>query len=260
MNSFRNVQRAIDYEISRQSDVLSEGGTVRQETRLWDSEQEITLSMRSKESAHDYRYFPDPDLFPLKLTDEKIEGLKKTIPELPDSRKARFMGEYGLSAQDADLLVSEKDYADYYEEALKTRKSPKAVANWIMSELLRVVNDKNLGIFETGITPESVAKLVALIESGAISGKQGKEVFAEAVESGKAPDVIVSEKGLSQLSDKGELDEIVERVIKANPAEAERFKNGEEKLHGFFVGLVMKESRGKANPKMVNDILKDILK
>ncbi|MDR2401808.1 MAG: Asp-tRNA(Asn)/Glu-tRNA(Gln) amidotransferase subunit GatB [Deferribacteraceae bacterium] len=260
MNSFRSVQRAIEYEIARQSEALSEGGIVRQETRLWDNDRGITLPMRSKENAHDYRYFPDPDLFPLKLTDEKIERLRRTIPELPDSRKGRFMGEYGLSAQDADLLVSEKDYADYYETALKTHKSPKGIANWIMSELLRVVNDKNLGIFETGIPPESIAKLVALIESGAISGKQGKEVFAEAVKTGKTPDAIVREKGMSQLSDKGELYGIVESVIRENPNETERFKNGEEKLLGFFVGLVMKESRGKANPKMVNDILKETLK
>jgi aspartyl-tRNA(Asn)/glutamyl-tRNA(Gln) amidotransferase subunit B len=260
MNSFRSVQHAIEYEIERQSGILSEGGKIKQETRLWDNEQGITLGMRSKENAHDYRYFPDPDLFPLKLTDAKIEELKKTIPELPDSRRTRFMEEYGLSAQDADLLVSEKDYADYYEAALRVHKSPKTVANWIMSELLRVVNDKNLGIFEAGVTPESLAKLVALIESGGISGKQAKEVFAEMAATGKTPDAIVKEKGLSQLSDKGELETIVEGVIKANPNETERYKNGEEKLLGFFVGLVMKESRGKANPKMVNDILKELLK
>ncbi|MDR2104421.1 MAG: Asp-tRNA(Asn)/Glu-tRNA(Gln) amidotransferase subunit GatB [Deferribacteraceae bacterium] len=260
MNSFRNVQHAIEYEIARQTEILSEGGHIRQQTRLWDNDRGITLAMRSKENAHDYRYFPDPDLFPLKLTDEKIERLKKTIPELPDSRKARFMQEYSLSAQDADLLVSEKDYADFYEDALKIYSSPKNIANWIMSELLRVVNQKGLSIFNAGVAPADIAQLVKLIESGAISGKQGKEVFAEAVETGKTPEAIVSEKGLSQLSDKGELYGIVQKVVKANPSEAERFKSGEEKLLGFFVGLVIKESRGKANPKLVNEILKETLK
>lgn len=260
MNSFRSVQRAVEYEIKRQTKLLNEGGNVRQETRLWDNDQGITASMRSKENAHDYRYFPDPDLMPLILNDSHIESIRVTVPELPDERKARFINEYGLSTQDADLLVSEIEYAEYYEEALKTHNSPKGVANWIMGELLRVVNDKNTSIYNAGITPAAVASLVKLIEDGTISGKQGKDVFADAVESGKTPADIVKEKGLKQLSDTSELEAIIAKVIKDNPAESERYRGGDTKLQGFFVGQVMKASHGKANPQMVNDILRKLLK
>ncbi|MDR2884600.1 MAG: Asp-tRNA(Asn)/Glu-tRNA(Gln) amidotransferase subunit GatB [Deferribacteraceae bacterium] len=259
MNSFRNVQRAVEYEIKRQEKVLREGGSLRQETRLWDNDKQITFPMRSKEDAHDYRYFPDPDLLPLVVESDLIESLRKGLPEMPDSRKARFIDQYGLPKQDAELLSSERSYADYYEEALKTLNSPKPVANWIMSEVLRVVNDRACGIYETGITPANLALLVQSVEDGTISGKQGKELFQDMLASGRSPIDIIKEKGLAQVSDTGALEAIVKSVIEANPAEAERFKQGDKKLVGFFVGQIMKASQGKANPKLVNDILMKVL-
>jgi aspartyl-tRNA(Asn)/glutamyl-tRNA(Gln) amidotransferase subunit B len=259
MNSFRNVQRAIEYEVKRQEEVLTEGGTIRQETRLWDNNNGITLPMRSKENAEDYRYYPDPDLLPLVLTDKFIDDIRSRLPELPDSRRKRFEETYGLPADDAILLVSDIAYANYYEQALKAHNNPKMIANWVMGEVLRVVNDRNCGIYEAGISPESVAELVALIESGKISGKQGKDVFQMAVESGKSPAAIVKEQGMEQVSDTGALEAIVQQVIDANPAETARYKAGETKLQGFFVGQIMKASQGKANPKLVNDILKKLL-
>lgn len=259
MNSFRNVQRAVEYEIKRQEKVLREGGTLRQETRLWDNNKGVTASMRSKEDAHDYRYFPDPDLLPLILTDNMIEERRKVLPELPDSRKARFIEKYGLPSYDADLLVSDITYAEYFEEALKNHNSPKLISNWIMSELLRVLNDKNCAISDVGISPASLATLVKLIEDGLISGKQGKEVFNDAVSTGKNPADIVKEKGMAQVSDTGKLELMLKKVIEANPAEAERYRNGEIKLQGFFVGQIMKVSQGKANPKLVNELLKKLL-
>jgi aspartyl-tRNA(Asn)/glutamyl-tRNA(Gln) amidotransferase subunit B len=259
MNSFKAVQRAVEYEIKRQSELLDDGGTVKQETRLWDSDRNVTIPMRSKENAHDYRYFPDPDLFPLLLTDDQITEIASTMPELPDSRKNRFMNEYGLSIQDANLLVSEIEYANYFEEALRFHNNPKAVANWIMSELLKVVNDKNCRICDAGVTPKGLAGLIKLIEIGTINGKQAKDVFAEAVLTGKEPEMIVKDKGLTQVSDATAIKAAVQSVIDANPTEAERYRNGETKLQGFFVGLVMKTTGGKANPKLVNDIIKELL-
>ncbi|MDR2869232.1 MAG: Asp-tRNA(Asn)/Glu-tRNA(Gln) amidotransferase subunit GatB [Deferribacteraceae bacterium] len=259
MNSFRNVQRAIEYEAKRQEQVLSEGGTIRQETRLWDNNNNITLPMRSKEDAEDYRYYPDPDVLPLVLDDKFINDMKARLPELPDSRRKRFMEDYGLPLDDADLLVSDIKYASYYEEAVKAHNSPKMVANWVMGEVLRVVNDKNCGIYDTNISPASIGELVALIESNKISGKQAKEVFALAVESGKTPATIVKESGMEQVSDTGALEAIVQKVIDESPAESARYRAGEVKLQGFFVGQIMKASQGKANPKLVNDILKKLL-
>ncbi len=259
MNSFRNVQRAVEYEIKRQEKVLREGGVIRQETRLWDNNKGITFPMRSKEDAHDYRYFPDPDLLPLEISDDMIEARRKILPELPDSRKARFMEKYGLPSYDADLLVSDITYAEYYEEALKFHNSPKQISNWMMSELLRVLNEKNCTISEVGIPPANLAALVKLIEDGTISGKQGKEVFHDAVTTGKNPADIVKEKGMAQVSDTGELEAMIKKVIEANPAEAERYRGGDMKLQGFFVGQIMKVSQGKANPKLVNELLKKLL-
>lgn len=259
MNSFRNVQRAIEYEIKRQEKVIREGGRIIQETRLWDNNNSVTISMRSKEDAEDYRYYPDPDLLPVVITKDYVDNISNNLPELPDSRKARFMSGYGLPVADAELLTSDIEYANYYEEALKAHNSPKLVANWVMGEVLRVVNDKNCAIFDAGIKPESVAELVKLVEDGTINGKQAKEVFASSVESGKTPSQIVKESGMEQVSDSGELENIVKAVLDANPAETERYKNGEAKLMGFFVGQIMKESKGKANPKMVNDIIKKLL-
>lgn len=259
MNSFRNVQKAIDYEIKRQIKLIENGGKVIQETRLWDPDKGITASMRSKEEAHDYRYFPDPDLVPLVLSDEFIESVKKTVPELPTQRKERFMKEYGLPEYDAVLLTSSKKYADYFEKTSSLCKNPKSVSNWIMSEVLRIVNDKGCDIFDTGMTPEYLSEIIGLIDTGKISGKIAKDIFEETITSGKNPSGIVKDKGLLQISDTSELENIVRSVIEKSPAEAERFKNGETKLMGFFVGQIMKASKGKANPKIVNDLINKIL-
>jgi aspartyl-tRNA(Asn)/glutamyl-tRNA(Gln) amidotransferase subunit B len=259
MNSFRNVQRAIEYEVRRQEKLIESGGTVVQETRLWDANKNLTQSMRSKEEANDYRYFPCPDLVPVILTGEYIQNICRSLPELPDKKYARFIEEYALPAQDATALTAEKAYGDFFEEAAKGSQNPKMIANWILSELLSAVNDKQCGIYEVGIKPAQLTELVALIESGKISGKIAKDVFKTVIETGKNPAAIVEEKGLVQNSDSGELEAIVRQVLEANPAETERYKNGETRLQGFFVGQVMKLSKGKANPQMVNDILAKVL-
>lgn len=259
MNSFRNVQKAIEYEIKRQEKLIEDGGRVVQETRLWNADKNLTVSMRSKEEANDYRYFPDPDLVPVVLTGDYIKGICRTLPELPHRKHARFIEQYALPEKDATALTAEKPYADYFEEAAKGAQNPKMIANWILSELLSAVNEKQCGIYEVGITPAQLAELVALIESGKISGKIAKDVFKIAIETGKNPAAIVEEKGLVQNSDSGELEAIVRQVLDSNPAETERYKNGETRLQGFFVGQVMKLSKGKANPQMVNDIIAKIL-
>jgi aspartyl-tRNA(Asn)/glutamyl-tRNA(Gln) amidotransferase subunit B len=259
MNSFKNVQKAIEYEIKRQIKVIKEGGKIVQETRLWDPDKNVTISMRSKEEAHDYRYFPDPDLVPLVLDDEFIENIRKTLPVLPDELKEKFIKEYGLPEYDASVLTSVKSYATYFEETVNLVNSPKKVSNWIMSELLRVVNDKGCDIFDAGITPEYLAEIVKLIDDGKISGKIAKDVFEEVIETGKNPSVIIEEKGLVQISDDSKLESIICKIIENSPKEAERFRNGEQKLMGFFVGQVMKETKGKANPKLVNEIINKLL-
>jgi len=259
MNSFKNVQKAIEYEIKRQIKVIKEGGKIIQETRLWDPDKNVTISMRSKEEAHDYRYFPDPDLVPLVLDDEFIENIRKTLPILPDELKEKFVKEYGLPEYDASVLTSVKSYATYFEKTVSIVNSPKKVSNWIMSELLRVVNDKGCDIFDAGLSPENLAEIIKLIDDGKISGKIAKDVFEEVIETGKKPSVIIEEKGLIQISDDNELESIIIKIIKNSPKEAERFKNGEQKLMGFFVGQVMKETKGKANPKLVNEIINKLL-
>ncbi|MCD8567119.1 MAG: Asp-tRNA(Asn)/Glu-tRNA(Gln) amidotransferase subunit GatB [Geovibrio sp.] len=259
MNSFRNVQKAIEYEIRRQEKVLNEGGRIVQETRLWDAAKGITVSMRSKEEANDYRYFPDPDLVPIVLKADYVEAVRATLPELPDAKMARFMSEYALPEHDAIALTAEKAYADYFEEALKGFNNPKRIANWILSELLSTLNEKQCGISDAGISPSQLAELVSLIDSGKISGKIAKDVYKAVIDSGKNPAKIVEEQGLVQNSDSGELEAIVQQVIDSSPAEAERYKNGEKRLQGFFVGQVMKLSKGKANPQMVNDIIAKLL-
>jgi aspartyl-tRNA(Asn)/glutamyl-tRNA(Gln) amidotransferase subunit B len=259
MNSFRNVQKAIEYEIRRQEKVLNEGGRIVQETRLWDAAKGITVSMRSKEEANDYRYFPDPDLVPIVLNSDYVEAVRATLPELPDAKMARFMNEYALPEHDAIALTAEKAYADYFEEALKGFNNPKMIANWILSEVLSTLNEKQCGISDAGISPSQLAELVSLIDSGKISGKIAKDVYKAVIDSGKNPAKIVEEQGLVQNSDTGELEAIVKQVIDSSPAEAERYKNGEKRLQGFFVGQVMKLSKGKANPQMVNDIIAKLL-
>lgn len=258
VNSFKNVERAIKYEQKRQEKVLKEGGTVVQETRLFNADTGATASMRGKEDAHDYRYFPDPDLVPIVLDDKFINDIKAAQPELPEAKRARFLSEYDLPSADADFLVSNKAYADFFEQAVKAHNNPKGICNWVMGELMRRMNEKQCAINEAGVTPEQLAEVVKLVDDGKISGNIAKQVFEETADTGKKPADIVAEKGLVQNSDAGELEGIVKQVLEANPAEAERFKNGDQKLQGFFMGQIMKASKGKANPAVVGQLLKKL--
>jgi aspartyl-tRNA(Asn)/glutamyl-tRNA(Gln) amidotransferase subunit B len=256
INSFRFVEKALDYEIKRQIKVLEEGGRIIQETRLWNSDRGITESMRGKEEAHDYRYFPEPDLVPITVDEDWINEIKKSIPELPDIKRKRFVSEYSLPEHDADFLTSERPLADWFEEAVKLGGQPKIVANWIQSDLMRLLNEEGKSIEECPLKPEQLVGMLRLIEDGTISGKIAKTVFSEMYKTGRGAEIIVKEKGLSQISDTGEIDKIIDEVIAKHPKEVERFRSGEEKLLGFFVGQVMKLTKGKANPQMVNELLK----
>ncbi len=259
LNSFKAVEKALEYEIRRQGRVLSEGSTVAQETRLWDPDAEVTRSMRSKESAHDYRYFPDPDLLPLEIDDEWIGEIRATLPELAQDRRNRFMEQYGLSAYDADILTQRRDVADYFEAAVRTHANPKAIGNWLMGDLFRVLKERRLDaalrIEHWPVASVDLARMVQMVDEGTISGKLAKTVFADMLETGKDPDAIVKEKGLEQMSDTGTLDAAVDEVLSACEAQVAEYRAGKEKVFGFLVGQVMKATRGKANPKMVNEIL-----
>jgi aspartyl-tRNA(Asn)/glutamyl-tRNA(Gln) amidotransferase subunit B len=256
LNSFKNVERALQYEISRQKETLADGGAVVQETRLWDPEKSRTKSMRGKEEAHDYRYFPDPDLLPLLIEADWIEKIKNNLPELPSEKKQRFMAEYDLPAYDAEILTSDRDLAEYFENCLQEFNQPKPASNWIMGALLGLLNAAGKTIDQSPVSAPDLARLLKLIDDGTISGKIAKTVFDEMAKSGKPPGQIVEEKGLVQITDTDAIDEMATRVISNNPKEAEAYKNGKTKLLGFFIGHVMKETRGKANPKMVNEILR----
>ncbi len=256
INSFKFVEKAIEYEIKRQIKVIEEGGKVIQETRLWDSGRGMTESMRSKEEAHDYRYFPEPDLVPITVDQSRIDEIRATLPELPDTRRKRFVSEFGLPEHDADLLTSEKAVAEWFEEAVRAGGQPKAVSNWMMGELMRLLNEENMPIENCLLKPGQLAGMLLLIDKGTISGKMAKAVFAEMFTTGKDAEVIVREKGLVQISDESAIEKAVDEIIAKHPAEVERFKGGEEKLLGFFVGQVMKATRGKANPQMLNDLMK----
>ena len=256
MNSFRNVQRALEYEIKRQQYVLESGGEVMQETRLWDDSQGVTHPMRSKEEAHDYRYFPDPDLVPLVISEEWIEEVRKTIPELPLRKRGRFVKEYDIPPYDAGVLTASRDLADFYEEAVKHSGKPKIASNWIMGDILGHLKDDKKDIKDSPVTPEALAKMINLIEDGTISGKIAKEVFEEMWKTGKQPKEIIEEKGLVQITDAGALETAIGEILKANPAQLEQYKQGKEKVFGYFVGQVMKVTKGKANPKLVNEILR----
>jgi aspartyl-tRNA(Asn)/glutamyl-tRNA(Gln) amidotransferase subunit B len=256
VNSFKFVQKAIEYEIKRQSQILDEGGRVNQETRLFDSTKGITFSMRSKEEAHDYRYFSEPDLVPIMVPRETVETIKNTIPELPDAKRDRFVKQYGLPEYDADMLTQSRAMADYYEEASKLTGQSKVVSNWMMGELMRLLNAENKEIESCPIKPDRLAGMIKLIDSGLISTKIAKTVFEEMYKSGKDAEIVVKEQGLTQVSDTGAIEKIIDEVIKANAAQAAEYKSGKDKLFGFFVGQVMKASRGKANPDLVNHLLK----
>ncbi len=256
MNSFKFIEKALDYEIKRQINVLKDGGKIIQETRLWNSERGITESMRSKEEAHDYRYFPEPDLVPVEVELLWIEQIKTQIVELPDSRQQRFINQYGLPEYDADLLISERAMAEWFEQAVKLGADPKIVSNWMMGELTKLLNEENKQIEECGLKPEDLVGLLELINKGIISGKIAKTVFEEMYKTGKNADTIVKEKGLVQISDEADIEKAVDEVLEKNHKEVERFKAGDEKLMGFFVGQIMKATKGKANPKIVNELLK----
>ncbi len=256
INSFRNVEKAVDYEIRRQIRVIEDGGRVLQETRLWDADKNITESMRSKEEAHDYRYFPDPDLVPLTVGQQWIDEIRSCLPELPDAKSSRFVAELGLPAQDADLLSSERETAEWFEQAISAGAQPKAAANWIMGDLMKLLNEEGRSINECQIKPSRLADMLKLIEKGTISGKIAKTVFDEMYKTGKDAAEIVAERGLLQISDSSEIGKIIDELIARSPKEVERFRAGDEKLIGFFVGQAMKASKGKANPQMLNDLLK----
>ncbi len=263
MNSFRAVEKAVAYEIERQIDCLTHGDAVVQETRLWDPEREETRSMRSKESAHDYRYFPEPDLLPLEVSAEWIAAVGATLPELPDARRERFVGQYGLPAYDAEVLTARKDLADYFEAAVGTHPNAKAISNWVMGDLLRLVRERKLDqalvIRDWPVAPVQLAGLVALIDDATISGKIAKTVFEQMVASGESPQAIVAAQGLSQVTDSGAIDTAVAAVLAANPDKVAEYRAGKEKLFGFFVGQVMKAMHGKGNPQLVNECLRQHL-
>ncbi len=256
INSFKFVEKALEYEIKRQIKVVEEGGKVIQETRLWDSNKGITESMRGKEEAHDYRYFPEPDLVPITVEQKWIDEIKASLPELPDIKRERFASEFGLPEYDADLLTSEKSIADWFEAAVKAGGQPKAVSNWMMGDLMRLLNEENKTIEKCPLKPSQLADMLRLMDKGTISGKIAKTVFENMYKTGKDAEAIVKEKGLVQVSDEGAIEKAVDEVIAKNPKEVERYKGGEEKLLGFFVGQVMKAMKGKANPQMLNEILK----
>lgn len=255
VNSIKAVQMAIAYESRRQVEILEGGGVIKQETRLWDPAKGETRSMRSKEEAHDYRYFPDPDLLPLVLKPEYVDGVRKTLPELPDQKKNRFMKDYGLGAYDASVLIAERSRADYFESAANDRDA-KLVANWLMNELLAVLNKDGKAITESPVTAAQLGQLVGLISDNTISGKIAKDVFADMFASGKDPAVIVDEKGLKQVTDTGAIEKVIDEVLAENADKVAEFRSGKDKLFGFFVGQVMKKSGGKLNPAALNDILK----
>lgn len=259
LNSFRALQRALEYEIDRQKAVLEEGGKIVQETRTWDDSKGITLSLRSKEEAHDYRYFPEPDLVPLVIDGTWVEEIKASLPELPQAKKTRIMERFDLPEYDASIITGSKALAEYFDAVINDYNNPKVVANWLMGEFLRLVNVNDIEIDEVKITPVNFAHLLKLIDNGTISGKIAKTVFEEMFETGKAPDIIVKEKGLVQISDEGAITDIIIKIIEANPQSVEDYKNGKEKAVGFLVGQVMKETKGKANPGLVNKLLVDQL-
>ncbi len=259
LNSFKNVEKAIRFEIERQTYVLEEGNKVIQETRLWDPNKNVTASMRGKEEAHDYRYFPDPDLVPLIVDDQWINDVSTTMPELPDEKKQRFITEYELSDYDAGVLTASLDMANFFEETVKPLKNIKQAANWTMTTLMGMLNTKGLDIDQSPVSAKAFSRLLGLLEGGSINANAAKTVFEAMVESGDAPESIVKEKGLEQVSDQGELEAMVDEVIQNNPSEAEAYRNGKNKLFSFFMGQIMKKTRGKADPKVVTPLLKSKL-
>ena len=259
LNSFRHVEKALAYEIRRQIDMVSDGQEVVQETRLWDPDQNRTHGMRGKEEAHDYRYFPDPDLLPLVIDDEWLAQTSDTLPELPDAKKERFVADYGLPLYDAGVLTGSRAVADYFEACLKWCGNPKLVSNWVMGDLIGLLNSKDISIEQSPVSARHLGQLLQQVEDDTISGKIAKTVFAEMAQTGQAPQEIIDSKGLAQVSDADALDEMVKQVLAENLTQVNDYKNGKTKILGFFVGQVMKMTKGQANPKMVNTLLKKYL-
>jgi len=259
MNSFKAIKAAIEYETTRQTRMLEDKERIVQETRLWDADKNVTFSMRSKEEAHDYRYFPEPDLPPIVLTDEYIDEIRSSLPEFPDARRKRLIADHALPEYDAGVLTAAKQVAEFFDETVKCGAQPKKVSNWIMSELLARVEDPEK-IRESKVTPKSLAMLISMIDDNTISGKIAKTVFVEMIETGGMPDVIVKTKGLTQVTDTGEIERVVDEVLAANPQSVADFKAGKVQAMGFLVGQTMKLSKGKANPQMANEILMKKLK
>ena len=259
VNSFKAVQRALEYEVERQTEVLEEGGRIIQETRTWDDSRGVTLSMRNKEQAQDYRYFPEPDLVPIVVDASWVESIRQALPELPEARKQRIMKDHGLSAYDAEVITAARPMADYYDALVAAGAEAKAAANWLMGEVSKHLNACSLDIRSCPVPPASLAEMIALIEKGTISGKIAKTVFESMWNEGKTATVIIKEQGLVQMSDEGELGGIVEAVIAAHPQSVADFKAGKEKAIGFLVGQIMRQTKGRANPELVNRILKEKL-
>jgi aspartyl-tRNA(Asn)/glutamyl-tRNA(Gln) amidotransferase subunit B len=258
MNSFRNVMRALEYEAGRQASLLDSGEKIIQETRLWNVNQGITESMRGKEEAHDYRYFPDPDLVPLVIDDAWIDEIRSTLPELPREKKERFIREYNIPEYDANILTETRPLADYFEECIKSFAQPKTISNWIMGDVLRHVTDTRQ-VADFAATPQHLGEMLKLIDNGTISGKIAKTVFEDMAATGKMPEEIVKERGLVQVSDESALEKAIQEVLSANEDQVVQYRQGKEKVFGFLVGQVMKATKGKANPQVVNELLKKML-
>ena len=256
LNSFRFLRKALDYEIQRQIDLIRRGGRVKQETHLWNEERQLTSPMRTKEEAHDYRYFPEPDLLPIVISSEWLERLKTEIPELPEARRERFVHQYGLSHEEAILATQTPVFADYFEAAVRVYNRPKSIFNWMMGELTRYLKRYDQEIADCPVQAKYLAKLIQLVDKGTISGKMAKEVFEKMYSTGKEPESIIAKTGLQQISDEGVLEDIIDRVLESNPQKVETYRAGKEGLLGFFVGQVMKETRGQANPQLVNQMLR----
>ncbi len=255
LNSFKNVQRAIEYEIMRQQDVLEDGEEVVQETRLYDASKNITMSMRSKEDAHDYRYFPDPDLLPVHVSSEMLDIWRAELPEMPLERRARFVSQYGLSEDDAGLITAEREFADYFEDAVSVYNQPKRIANLIMGELLRELNQREAELAACRLSPAGLAELARIIDQGLISAKIGHDIFPHLFESGESPEEYAKRSGMMQISDTGAIESAVDEVLAENPKEVNEYRAGKTKLSAFFVGQVMRKTKGKANPALVNELL-----
>ena len=261
INSFKFVEQAINYEIERQSEILDSGGEVVQETRLYDPAKNQTRSMRSKEEANDYRYFPDPDLLPVYIDDQDIKSIKSTMPELPEEKRIRFMRDYSLSEYDTSVLISDKNLSSYFESVIKSKKlEPKNVANWILTDLLGLANKNRTAINELPITPDRLEQLLIFVHDGIISNKQGKAVLEKMWDTSKTPKEIIDSEGISQESNENEINKLVDKVLENHYKSVEEYMKGKDKLFGFFIGEVMRESKGKANPKIVNKILRERLK